>query len=413
MNRKQIMDLLAKKSEARAALIAKGDASEDVTEIKEIRAQIDAIDAEMRDLNGILETLPAEETESRSGAPIGAVQILGTYGMGGKAKEARDDSEDRFDTMEYRKAFMNYVLRGARSEALDYRTDATTATTDISAVIPTTIMNKVIEKMADYGRIFARVSKTNIKGGVEIPTASLKPTASWVTEGSVADKQKKTITGKISFSYYKLQVRVAVTLEADTVSLPVFEATIAGNINEAIVVALEEAIIAGAGAGSGQPLGITKDTSVPAGQIIELAAADLSKYNKWTDVFGKVPRKYRAGTVLILNDSDWNKYLVGMVDANGQPVARTTYGLDGLQTERFLGKEVLPVEDYLTEFDAASVGDIFGVICRLEDYMINSNMQLTFRRYFDEDTDEWISKATLLCDGKLADPNGVVLLKKK
>lgn len=413
MNRKQIMDLLAKKSEARAALIAKGDASEDVTEIKEIRAQIDAIDAEMRDLNGILEALPAEETEDRSGAPIGAAQILGTYGMGGKAKEARDDSEDRFDTMEYRKAFMNYVLRGARSEALQSRADATTATTDISAVIPTTIMNKVVEKMADYGRIFARVSKTNIKGGVEIPTASLKPTASWVTEGSVADKQKKTITGKISFSYYKLQVRVAVTLEADTVSLPVFEATIAGNINEAIVVALEEAIIAGAGSGSGQPLGITKDTSVPAGQIIELAAADLSKYNKWTEVFGKVPRKYRAGTVLILNDSDWNKYLVGMVDANGQPVARTTYGLDGLQTERFLGKEVLPVEDYLTEFDAASVGDIFGVICRLEDYMINSNMQLTFRRYFDEDTDEWISKATLLCDGKLADPNGVVLLKKK
>jgi HK97 family phage major capsid protein len=300
-----------------------------------------------------------------------------------------------------------------RSEALEYRTDATTATTDISAVIPTTIMNKVVEKMADYGRIFARVSKTNIKGGVEIPTASLKPTASWVTEGSVADKQKKTITGKISFSYYKLQVRVAVTLEADTVSLPVFEATIAGNINEAIVVALEEAIIAGAGAGSGQPLGITKDTSVPAGQIIELAAADLAKYTKWTEAYGKVPRKYRAGAVLILNDADWNKYLVGMVDANGQPVARTTYGLDGIQTERFLGKEVVPVEDYLTEFDAASVGDVFGIICRLEDYMINSNMQLTFRRYFDENTDEWISKATLLCDGKLADPNGVVLLKKK
>jgi len=40
-------------------------------------------------------------------------------------------------------------------------------------------------------------------------------------------------------------------------------------------------------------------------------------------------------------------------------------------------------------------------------------MAITFRKYFDENTDEWIHKATMIADGKLADPNGVVLVKLK
>jgi len=206
-------------------------------------------------------------------------------------------------------------------------------------------------------------------------------------------------------------VRVAVNLEASTVSLAVFEQTIANNINEAIVKGLETVILVGSGVG--QPLGITKDTGIPAGQIIQVSASSMSEYKPWTEILAKLPRSYRAGAVLILNDADWNKYIVGMVDANGQPVARTTYGITGLQEDRFLGKEVIPVESDLPSIDDAAVGDVFGVICKLEDYILNSNMQITYRKYYDEDTDEWISKATLICDGKLADKNGVVLLKKK
>jgi len=204
---------------------------------------------------------------------------------------------------------------------------------------------------------------------------------------------------------------VAETLVANTVSLSVFESTITSNINEAMVVGIETAIISGSG--DGQPMGIVNDTNIAAGRKISVDVADLGNYQKWTELMAKIPRKYRNGAVLILNDLDWNKYIVGMVDANGQPVARTTYGLDGIQNDRFLGKEVIAVEDYLTSVDAASSGDVFGILIRPKDYLLNSNMALTFRRYFDENTDEWISKSTLIADGKLADPNGVVLLKKK
>jgi HK97 family phage major capsid protein len=139
----------------------------------------------------------------------------------------------------------------------------------------------------------------------------------------------------------------------------------------------------------------------------------MGKFPTWTSLLGKVPRKYRKGAVIIMNDADWSKYIEGMVDANGQPVARVTYGIDGSETEKLRGKEVIPVEDYLASIDDAEVGDVIGIICRLQDYLVNTNMQMTVRRYFDDTTDEWITKDTMLADGKLSDKNGVVLIKKK
>lgn len=314
---------------------------------------------------------------------------------------------DKYDTPEYRKAFMDYVTRGAKSDILEFR--AVTGLGDIGAVIPTTILNRIVQKMEDVGRIWSRVTKTSVQGGVQIPVSTAKPVATWVSAGTMADKQKQTVSGTISFSYHKLQCRVAVELVAGTVAMPVFESTVANNVAEAMVKALDEAIISGTGVG--QPLGIINDTGIPAAQVVEVLAADFSKYKTWATLMGKVPRAYRSGVVLIMNDADWNTHIVGMVDNNGQPVARVTYGLDGTIQERFLGREVIPT-DLLPSIDTATAGDVVAILVRLEDYMVNSNMAITYRRYFDEDTDEWISKATMIADGKLADPNGVVLIKK-
>src|SRR5690606_38862438 len=45
---------------------------------------------------------------------------------------------DQYDTVEYRRAFMEYVTRGVKNDILEFRADETTLPSDISAVIPTT-----------------------------------------------------------------------------------------------------------------------------------------------------------------------------------------------------------------------------------------------------------------------------------
>src|SRR5690606_2300981 len=141
-----------------------------------------------------------------------------------------------------------------------------------------------------------------------------------------------TVNASISFSYHKLQVRVALELVASVVALPILAQAIADNIAEATVKALDKATISGTG--TGQPLGVISQTNIPARQVVSVAPEDFGKYATWPELFAKMPRPYRSGMVLILSDADWHKYIVGMVDSTGQPVARVNYGLDGSIEER-------------------------------------------------------------------------------
>lgn len=408
--KKKLLKLLNSKTEARKALSTQGETCEDIKELRSINSQVEALNSEINELREMIDeidcngegNLPAEGRGIQI-SPQGGFNPLGSYVIGSNKRNR--ESVD----MEYRNAFMNHVLKGTKiSEEL--RSNVTTLTTDIGELIPKNVLDKIIEKLRFYGNIFSRITVTNIKGGVTVPTSSAKPIATWVGEGKVSDKQKKTIDGTVTFSYHKLQCRVAVSLEADTTSLPIFESAIIDNVSEAMIVAIEQAIISGTGVK--QPLGIINDTKIKSTQKIAVKPSELTSWEKWSKIFAKVPLSKRAGTVLIMNNETYEGDILGMVDANGQPIARTTYGLDGTESYRFKGKEVVPVEDYLTSYDAAQVNDVFGIIVNLKDYMFNSNLQIMIKRYFDEDTDEWITKSTTIADGKLADAQGVILLTK-
>lgn len=396
---KRLQEIEARKLEIRR-ILESDDTNIDLDALENLEKELKELEAEKQELE--------RRKSIAQGIQAGVVQART---IATTAEKPEERVEDKYSTIEYRKAFMDYVTRGVRSDVLEFRADATTGLSDIGAVIPTTILDRIVERMQAYGDIWRRVTKTSVQGGVQIPISNAKPVATWVAAGTMAEKQKKSVTGTISFSYHKLQCRVAVELVAGTVAMPVFETTVADNIAEAMVKALEQAIISGTG--TGEPLGIINDPGIPVAQIVEVTAADFSKYKTWATLMGKVPRAYRNGVVLIMNDADWNTHIVGMVDANGQPVARVTYNLDGTIQERFLGREVIPVEDLLPSIDTAAPGDVVAILVRLQDYMVNTNMAITYRRYFDENTDEWISKATMIADGKLADPNGVVLIKLK
>ena len=161
-------------------------------------------------------------------------------------------------------------------------------------------------------------------------------------------------------------------------------------------------------------LGITKDSRVPAGNVIEMTAEDVASWKAWKEkVFAKMKKAYRNG-VFVFAQGTFDAQIDGMVDTTGQPIARVNYGIAEGETYRFGGKEVITTEeDVLESFAAASDGEVFGVFVNLNDYIINTNMQMRTDRWRDNDNNQEKVKVTLVCDGKLADPNGVLILKKK
>lgn len=388
---KRLAEIAARKIEIRALLETEGQ-----IDFEKIEVELKELEAEEVELRKRLEVAKGIEVGAIEGRVVASTKTEASVVL------------DPHDTPEYRKAFMEYVVRGAKSDSLEFR--AVTEVGDIGAVIPTKILNLIVEKMETVGRIWRRVTKTSYQGGVQIPIATAKPVATWVSPGTLSPMQQKVVTGSIIFGYHKLQCRVAVELVAGTVAMPVFENTLASNIAEAMVKALDLAVLDGSGVG--QPLGIINQPGIPAAQLVDLTTAEFGQYKPWAEAIGKVPREYRGGTVLIMNDADWNTHIVGMVDADGQPIGRVTYGMDGTIVERLIGREVITT-DLLPSVDTAVVGEVIAVMVRLEDYLVNSNMAINFRRYFDEATDEWVSKSTMIADGKLADTNGVVLIRKQ
>lgn len=312
---------------------------------------------------------------------------------------------DEYDTAEYRKAFMNYVCRGT---AIQTRSDETTVTTDNAAVIPTTLMREIIRKMEEYGEIWNRVRKLNIQGGVEFPILDLAPTASWVAETTPSSDQNLE-TSKISFTYHQIECKLAQSLLMNVVAISEFEALFPQLAVEAIVKAIEIAIFNGTG--SGQPLGILNDTRIPAANKREMTSSNFTWQGWITALTSK--KAYRNGVIVVAQET-WDMYMVGMVDDNGQPIARITYGINGEETYRFMGKEVITVEtSVLPDFDSADDEDVFAVFFRPIDYAVNSNLQMRVDKWVDNDKNKVKNKATMILDGKLVDPNGVLLISKE
>lgn len=412
--------LLKQKEEKRSALKQKGDKSEDVQEVRSIISDIEDIDKEIAELRQQIDTLPDDPVaggntppEQRGAQPPagnpGLSQVLAAFGLSAPQQRSEEPT-DPYGTLEYRNAFMTFAKTGEIKPEL--RANAMTTTADVSAVIPTTILNEIIKKITVYGQVFSRVRKLNIKGGVEVPILTLKPVATWIGESAVSDKQKVQANTKLSFTYFGLECKVAISLLADTVSLTGFETTITDLIVEAMVKASDMAVIKGTG--SGQPRGITVDSRVPAAQIVTMTPAQFANWEDWAKlVMAKLPLAYKAGATFLMASGTFEGYINGMVDDNGQPIGRVNYGITDGPQERFAGKEVIQVEDdVITPFADAATGDVVAVYCNLKNYGWNSNMQMTMFRYFDHDTNEWVDKAVLIADGKLIDPNGVVIIKK-
>ena len=322
------------------ALIDEGkidEANAKQEEIKELDNKYEAIAKAQANLNALNNVKP----------PVNVLK----NGVVDSTRNNNDD--DIYNSDEYKRAFMNYVAKGEAIPTQFRNANANTTTADVEEMIPTTTMQKIIEKIEATGMILPLVTRTAYKGGVVIPTSNVKPVATWVSEGAGSNKQKKSTTGEsITFGYYKLRCAISTSLEVDTMAYPVFETTFVNNVVEAMVKALEQAIISGDS--SGKPKGILAET-VPAGQNIDVAADKGFTYQTLVDAEAALPLAYENGAVWFMTKKTFMAF-VGMVDNNGHPIARVNYGIGGRPERSLLGRPVI-LNDYMTSVGTSNTND--------------------------------------------------------
>ncbi|WP_270647464.1 phage major capsid protein [Paeniclostridium hominis] len=379
----------------------------DFTNAKAKREEAEKVDIDLQNAIKEMENIRAMQDNHQ----ITNIQNKGIKPVNGTVIDSTENviDEDYTNSIGYRKAFMNYVIKGTSIPSEFKNSAGPTKTTDIGEVIPETVLSKIIEKIEATGMILPLITRTNLKGGVTIPASNVKPVATWVAEGATSAKQKKTTTGEITFAYHKLRCAVSSTLEVDTMSLPFFETTFINNVVEAMTKALEESIIKGTG--SGQPKGILKET-VEEEQNVDIGASESLEYETLTSAEAALPLAYENGALWFMTKKTFMAF-IGMKDSSGQPIARVNYGIGGAPERMLLGRKVI-LNDYMDSYkDTVESDTVIAFLFNPKDYVLNTNLNMTIKRYEDNDTDDMVTKAIMLADGKVIDKNSLVTITKK
>lgn len=395
----KVKDLLKKQLESRQAELAKLKTSlisENDTEVRKgILNSIDNITNEISDISSSLNEVENSTLDVRRVAQVDVDQ----------RQIANNDS------MEYRKAFMQFVATGVKNDVFK-RANANTLTTDVSVVIPQNLIDMILEKFEQLGVVYNMVTKTAYPVGQTIPVDGVKPVASWVAEGATSDKQKKEISGTIVFANYKLRCEISYSEEVSVMSISAFESLFVKQVSEAMLRAQEGAIISGAGTAS--PKGILVETPND-GQTIEITSGDSITYEDLCAMEASLPINKEANAKWCMTKKTFMA-IVGMTDSNGQPIARVNYGVTGKPERYILGREVIVYEaqsDSLLKTFSTDVtaNSIVAFIFDFSDYILNTNYNLGVQSKQDWDNENHLTKAVLSCDGKVVDKDSLVVMK--
>lgn len=411
---KEFLNKLISSKEARAAelreLIRNATTAD---EVRSLGATLDAVLAELSEAKNQLAELDKEEKieEERGFNPMGQFAM----------RTATPEVVDKLSTVEYRSAFKDYVQKGVRSDVLNIRAEEHVSS-DLGILLPNTIVQEVIKGVeAIYGQLYSRVRHTSVKGGVEYPIGAFSANLVWNgtsgndKEHGVSDNQKTgSITGSVTFSYHIGEIRIAQSLLETIVSVEAFEKEIVKALVEAYVKAMDIAILDGTG--SGQPEGVFKSSRVT--NIVEFTATEIADWKTWKKkLFAKIPLAMRGlSPEFVMTANTFESNVETLVDDNNNPVARELSNpVNGATECKFWSKNVVLVEEgsSIKNFDDAAAGEYFGIYWVPEKaYAINSNLQFGYKRYFNEETNQYITKALVIVDGKVLDPKYIYLLKK-
>jgi len=394
--------------------------AETVEEARSIGARMQEVMVERAEAQRELDSVPTEVVEERGLNP------LASYGM--KRMDQTEDVSDVRSSMEYRKAFMDYVQKGTMSDIL-MRADFEHVSGDLGILLPNTIIQDLIKGVEKvYGQIYSKVRKTNVKGGIQYATGEFSAQMYWDgmdgndKEHGVTENQKTgEVKPYISFTYHIGEIRIAQSLLQTVVTVQAFETEIVAALLEAYVRTMDEMVLLGDGIR--QPEGIFTEAAKPnsrisSDNIITFTASEMKNWKSWQrNLFSKIPLSMRnLRPEFVMTAETFESNIMTLSDNNNQPVYRETYNpVTGDESATFKGRAVTFVEESeaIKSFDSAQPGEYFGMYWVPEKaYLVNTNMQFSYKKYFDDKTNQYITKAIVICDGKILDPKYIYLLKK-
>lgn len=261
-------------------------------------ADLNAIEEEMRALNERKDAIKAE-VEARAkvvdeviNAPI-ATPIVEERNM-----EKVYDATSK----EYRNAFLKNLMGLELTD--EERTAYTHTTVNTSAVIPTTMLNEIWDKIEAHHSILGdiRIFKTGTVLEIPVRTSIDAGDAKVVNENAANDDEKNTFT-KVTLSGKDFAKDVEISYALGTMSIDGFEAYLINEIADRMAHALAE------------------DTFAQIKSDMNVDNAIEAETLTWAEVTRLFSLVENAGTLTVYaKRSTIYKHLAGMTDSTGRPI---------------------------------------------------------------------------------------------
>lgn len=441
--KKFLEDLIARKKSEVEKLEARMKDSQNADEVRSIGDTLLALRDEINEAEKQLAELDSKDDSSepdtmsaddKDNARSTKLNPLATFSNLATDNSVRAD-EDVRSTMEYRKAFKDYVQTGAIADVLQFRNnrngeivkraDTPLQSADLGVLLPTIVVQEIIKGVEKtYGMLYGKVRKLNVKGGIKFPIGSFGATFKRIGEtGAPTDRQKAGgVNSYVEFSYKLGEIRISQTLLESVLSVPVFENEVAKVIVEAYVKAMDNEILNGSSANEME--GILTEVKKSSGSrilpanVISFTEAEMKDWKQWQKkLFAKIPLSMRSlSPEFVMTANTYEANIKTLADSNNRPLATETFNpVDGAEIARFKGRTVAFIEEGLgiVNFDDGSTDDVFGFYWVPEKaYGINTNLEFATKRYWDEEKLEWVERAVVINDGKILDPKYLYVLKK-
>ena len=295
---------------------------------------------------------------------------------------------------------------------------------DALVPIPVAVSDEIVRVRKEYGILHPKVNETHFPGGVVIPISDLTVDYHWINDKQVSPYQYDDAPEAVSFTWKELEARFARTFLAEALMRDSFKSQLGEAFAEGYGRAMDAAILNGNG--TTQPLGLLKDprfidqtsgANTGKALVVEATADDMADWTWWTKLLFKPEfnRLYRADGEWIIGDSTFGTYIQTLRDANKRPVIQWDIAsADAPAKLRGNVVNTMPVS-LLPDFDQASVGAVVAIFGNLKNYTLNfqPGMPLSTVSWDDHETNTHKTKVLTAVDGKMVDPNGWVVIKKK
>ena len=307
-------------------------------ELKELDASKAAIEKRQTMINGInVGTLPAEHRDgivaTASAAPVDYATM---------------DAEELRSLPEYRNAFLK-VLQGKDLNESEKR--VLTTTSGATAAVPTETLNMVIDKLRQTSVLFSKIDVMYIAGNISFTVANAKNDAAWKTEGNDGAPADDTVVA-VTLAGYELIKLVEISAAAMVMTIPAFEQYIVAEIGRKMSIAIENAILNGAGSGSNEPTGIFTGVSFDGDNSVQYTTLT---YDKVVDLTVLLPTMYHMGAEFVASRTFMMGSIRKVKDANGLPIFAPSVVAG--QPSTILGYPVT-IDDYMPDDTTLLFGDL-------------------------------------------------------